>query len=113
MEKKQISEALQYSEERFTKRILFQKGESVVFILNFMPGQQLPVHKHPGTDVYIHALEGKGTVVVDEANSPFEKGDLIHIDGNESFAYSNTGDTPASLHVVLCKIPSPEYAREV
>ncbi|KGE20542.1 cupin domain-containing protein [Paenibacillus wynnii] len=113
MEKKQLVVAVQYQEERFTKKILFQKGESVVFILNFMPGQTLPTHKHPGTDVYILGLEGNGTMTVDGEDTPLMKGETIHIGGEEAFAYSNSGDAPASLHVVLCKIPSPIYAQEV
>lgn len=32
MEKKNIAEAVQYQEERFTKKIIFQKGDSVVFL---------------------------------------------------------------------------------
>jgi quercetin dioxygenase-like cupin family protein len=113
MEKKQLTEAIQYQEERFTKRVLFQKGESVVFMLNFMPGQQLPTHKHPGTDVYILGLEGNGTMTVDGEQTPLNQGELIHIGGDEAFAYTNTSDAPSSLHVVLCKVPSPVYAQEV
>lgn len=113
MEKKQIVDAQQYQEDRFTKRVLFQKGESVVFILNFMPGQTLPTHKHPGTDVYILALEGNGTMTVDGEDTPLGEGEVLHIGGDEAFAYKNSGDTPASLHVVLCKVPSPIYAEEI
>ncbi|SEU30728.1 Cupin domain-containing protein [Paenibacillus sp. NFR01] len=113
MEKKNLSEAIQYMEERFTKKILFQRGESVVFVLNFMPGQQLPAHKHPGSDVYILALEGSGTMLVDESEHSLSKGETIHIGGEETFAYRNDGAEPASLHVVLSKVPSPAYAKEI
>jgi len=113
MEKKHLNEAIQYQDERFTKKVLFQKGESVVFVLNFMPGQQLPAHKHPGTDVYLLALQGNGTMNVDGEDIPLLEGETIHINGEESFSYRNSGDVPASLHVVLCKIPSPVYAQEI
>lgn len=113
MEKKNLSEAVDYQEARFTKRILFQEGESVVFVLNFFPGQQLPTHKHPGTDVYIHALEGYGTLIVDGAEHAFDKGEVIHVGGDENFAYSNSGELPASLYVVLSKLPSKAYAENI
>ncbi|ASA24377.1 cupin domain-containing protein [Paenibacillus donghaensis] len=113
MEKKNLSEAVEYQEARFTKRILFQKGESVVFVLNFLPGQQLPTHKHPGTDVYIHALEGNGTLIVDDVEHAFDKGEVIHVAGDENFAYRNSGELPASLYVVLSKLPSSAYAENV
>jgi len=113
MEKKLVSEAVKYQEDRFTKKVLFQKGESVVFVLNFMPEQTLPTHKHPGTDVYILGLEGHGTMTIDGENVELNQGEVIHISGEEEFAYKNTSSAPSSLHVVLCKIPSPVYAQEV
>jgi quercetin dioxygenase-like cupin family protein len=113
MEKKHINDAIQHLEERFTKKVLFQKGDSVVFVLNFMPGQQLPAHTHPGADVYIYALKGNGTITVNEADSEFTEGEVIHIADDEVFAYRNSGNAPASLHVVISKLPGPAYAKEI
>ncbi|WNS42791.1 cupin domain-containing protein [Paenibacillus sp. MMS20-IR301] len=113
MEKKSLAEVLQYQEERFTKKILFQQGDSVVFVLNFMPGQKLPVHKHPGADVYILALKGSGTIHVDDTEQTFAEGETIYIAGDESFAYTNDSSAPSSLHVVLSKLPGPAYAKEI
>lgn len=113
MEKKNISEAIQHLEERFTKKVLFQKGDSVVFVLNFMPGQKLPAHTHPGADVYIYALQGSGTITVNDADQEFAEGEVIHIAEDEVFAYRNSGNIPASLHVVISKLPSAAYAKEI
>jgi quercetin dioxygenase-like cupin family protein len=113
MEKKSVTEAIQYQEERFTKKILFQKGDSVVFILNFMPGQQLPAHTHPGAEVYIYALRGSGTITVNDREEDFTEEEVIHIAENESFAFRNSSNLPASLHVVISKLPSPAYAKEI
>lgn len=113
MEKKSIADVMQYQEERFTKKILFQQGESVVFVLNFMPGQELPVHKHPGADVYILACKGDGAIHVNEAEQPFLEGETIYIAGDEAFAYTNNSSSPSSLYVVLSKLPSPAYAEEI
>ncbi|WP_342563215.1 cupin domain-containing protein [Paenibacillus sp. FSL R7-0345] len=113
MEKKNISEAIQHLEERFTKKVLFQKGDSVVFVLNFMPGQKLPAHTHPGADVYIYALQGSGTITVNDADQEFAEGEVIHIAEDEVFAYRNSGNIPSSLHVVISKLPSAAYAKEI
>lgn len=113
MDKKNIAEAVEYQEERFTKKIIFQKGESVVFMLNFMPGQKLPVHKHPGADVYILALSGDGAIHVNEEDFSFSQGETVHIAGDESFAYTNNSEAPSSLYVVLSKLPGAEYAKEI
>lgn len=113
MEKKSLGSLQEYQEGKFTKRIAFQKGESVVFVLNFTPGQELPTHKHPGTDVYLLALEGNGTVTVDGTDSEFAKGEILHIHGDEAFSYANSGNQPASLYVVLSKVPDPRYAENI
>ncbi|PZD97582.1 cupin domain-containing protein [Paenibacillus sambharensis] len=113
MEKKPILAAQEFSTERFTKRVLFQKGGSVVFILNFMPGQSLPVHAHPGTEVFITVLEGSGTMQVDGQDTAVEQGDIVHCGGQEQFAFTNSSQANVSLHVVLTKTPSEEYAKNI
>ncbi len=113
MEKKELSLAQEYNDTQFTKRIIHKKGESVVFALNFMPGQELPKHQHPNTDVYILMLEGNGTMTVDGENSEVTKGDVVHCDGSEQFSYKNSGDVPCSLYVVLSKVPDERYAKDV
>lgn len=113
MEKKTVVDGMQYHEERFTKKILFQHGESVVFMLNFMPGQQLPEHKHPGADVYIHAFSGNGTIMVEGMEQTLNEADIIYLSGEESFAYRNSGPKPASLYVVISKVPGPAYTQDI
>jgi quercetin dioxygenase-like cupin family protein len=113
MESKSLSLAQEYSETQFTKRIIHKKGESVVFALNFMPGQELPPHKHPNTDVYILVLEGNGTITVDGQQAEVKKDDVIHCDGNEQFSYKNSGEVQSSLYVVLSKVPDERFAQNV
>lgn len=113
MEKQSLSHYQEYSEKSFTKRVVYKRDESVVFILNFMPGQELPKHKHPGTQVYLHVLEGNGTMTIDGHDNEIEQGDIIRVDGNEEFSFNNSGQHRLSLHVVLNKIPDERYAQNV
>ncbi|MEF2965014.1 cupin domain-containing protein [Paenibacillus sp. M1] len=113
MDKKSLSALQDFQADKFTKRIAFQKGESVVFVLNFMPGQELPSHRHPGTDVYLLGLTGSGTITVDGAKTAFAEGDILHLEGNEEFGFINDGSEPASLYVILTKIPEPRYAENI
>lgn len=113
MEKKSLEAVKEYGADKFTKRILFQKGGSVAFVLNFMPGQALPPHKHPGTAVYILVLEGSGTITVDGVPTEVTKEETICCEGDEQFSFQNTGSDPARLYVVLSKIPDERYVREV
>ncbi|WP_338452167.1 cupin domain-containing protein [Niallia oryzisoli] len=64
MEKKSILDAIEYSENRFTKRILFNEGGNTVFLLSFIPGKELPTHTHPGSELFLHVLKGNGTLII-------------------------------------------------
>jgi quercetin dioxygenase-like cupin family protein len=113
MEKKSLLEHQEYSEEKFTKRIIFKKGDSTVFILNFMPGQSLPAHKHPGTEVYLLVLNGNGTFTIDGVDTEVSERDIIHTSAEEELAFKNTGNEPVSLYVMLNKIPDERYAQNI
>ncbi|TLS52343.1 cupin domain-containing protein [Paenibacillus antri] len=113
MEKVTLAGAMEYSRDRFTKRVLFQKGGSVMFVLNFMPGQALPVHAHPGSELFLTVLEGSGTLTIDERNTTVTAGDAVHCGGEERFSFSNDSDENVSLLVVLSKLPNEQYARNV
>ncbi|AJS60464.1 cupin domain-containing protein [Paenibacillus sp. IHBB 10380] len=113
MEKKELLPVKEYNQDKFTKRIIFKSGESVVFVLNFMPGQELPTHQHPGTAVFILVLDGGGTVTVNGEESALVKDDVISCEGEEHFSFKNTGSTPTSLYVVLSKIPDERYVQNI
>ncbi len=113
MEKKSLESVREFSPERFTKRMLFQKGESAAFVLNFVEGQALPPHKHPGTDLFLIVLEGFGTITVDGVDTEVSAQDTVWCGGDELFSFSNTGKAPARLYVVLSKVPSKKYLQDV
>jgi quercetin dioxygenase-like cupin family protein len=113
MEKLSLKDYQEFSEERFTKRIVFKKGESTVFLLNFMPGQELPKHTHPGTEVYILTMQGEGTFTIDGAEVISAASDTVHITGTEELAYKNTGSEPVTLYVMLNKIPDERFAQNI
>ncbi|WP_394140340.1 cupin domain-containing protein [Cytobacillus oceanisediminis] len=113
MEKQSIVSAMEYSDKQFTKRILFKKGESTVFILNFMPGQELPAHKHPGTEVYLLVLQGNGTLTINGEPTEVSEKAVIHAGGEEEFSFKNSGNDRVSLYVMLNKIPDERYAQDI
>ncbi|MFP5110774.1 cupin domain-containing protein [Bacillaceae bacterium C204] len=113
MEKNSVKAYMEYSEEKFTKRIIYKKGETTAFVLNFLPGQQLPTHKHPGTEVYIYVVAGNGTIFIDGKEAEVSEADLIHVNSHEEMSFNNTGKEPVSLYVVLSRIPSDLYAKNI
>ncbi|GFR38126.1 hypothetical protein PRECH8_14220 [Insulibacter thermoxylanivorax] len=113
MELKQLAHYREYSEERLTKRVIYKHEHHAVFVLNFMPGQELPSHQHPGSSLFVLVLEGEGDVVVDGEVTKVKKDDCLLVEGEEFFSFRNTGSEPVSLYVVLTKIPSEQYAQDV
>lgn len=113
MEKQSLQSFKEFQDEKFTKRIIFKKGESTVFLLNFMPGQELPEHAHPGTEVYLLVLDGEGTFIIDGKEIPVSANDVVHCGGDEKLAFKNSGSMPVSLYVMLNKIPNEKYAENI
>ncbi|EJW17764.1 cupin domain-containing protein [Paenibacillus alvei] len=113
MQKNHVSQFQEYVEGRFTKRIIHKDGDNVIFVLNFSRGAELPTHNHPGADVYILVLDGSGTVTVNGVETEVAEGDILHIAGDENFAYRNGTDADSSLYVILTKTPCERYAQNM
>lgn len=101
LQRRRLEDAQVFREETFTKQDLFKQGNTSVFVLNFMPGQSLPAHRHPGQGVYILVLQGKGNVTYDGEELLLAEGDVFYGDGDQKLSVTNGGDEPLSLYVVL------------
>ncbi|WML51377.1 cupin domain-containing protein [Neobacillus sp. PS3-12] len=113
MQMQSVKAYQEYNEEKFTKRVIFNNGESTAFVLNFMPGQKLPAHKHPGAEVYLFVLNGNGTIIIDGKETEVTASDLTHTSDKEELAFTNSGSEPVSLYVVISKVPNQEYAKDI
>jgi|GEM_PF-436480 len=49
-------------------------------------GQQMPPHRHPGTDIVLHLLTGKLDLVLDEDTYALTPGDLIRFGGEREIS---------------------------
>jgi quercetin dioxygenase-like cupin family protein len=113
MEKLSILDYLEYNETRFTKKILFKKGDNTAFVLNFSPGQELPTHTHPGSDLFLTVIKGRGTLIINGQETEIAVNDVINAEGDEEFAFKNSSNEPVSLYVTLSKIPNEQYAKDI
>jgi quercetin dioxygenase-like cupin family protein len=113
MEMQSVKTYQEYNEEKFTKRVIFNNGDSTVFILNFLPGQKLPAHKHPGAEVYLFVLNGHGTIIIDGKETEVKESDVIHTSDKEELAFANNGSEPVCLYVVINKLPNQDYAKDI
>lgn len=103
LEKKSLPGLSEFSEERFTMHTVHRMGNSVTLLLGFLPGQELPAHRHTGAVVYVLVLEGEGTITVDGKTEHVTREDSICVDGDQSFSFRNTGSGPARLYVMVAK----------
>jgi quercetin dioxygenase-like cupin family protein len=108
-----LQDYMEYSQEKFTKRIIFNEGGSTVFVLNFESQQSLPAHKHPGSNVYLLVVEGAGTFTINGKEVKASKNDVILAEGDEEFAFVNDSNGNTSLFVMLSKTPSEAYAQNI
>lgn len=101
MEIIQLDSYQQTSAEGFSKRMVRNTPQGLVFVLNFEPGQVLPAHTHAESEVLLTVLRGEGTVDVDGKTAALPAGSAVHCEGKESLSVRNTGTTPLSLLVFL------------
>lgn len=113
MKIEKIADKIVYSDEKLTKKVLFNENRVLNFVLNFKPGQGVPPHNHEQSDLIIHVLVGEGELVVDGNTNKVSQGDVIYCKGCEIFSLKNTGDKNMSCFVILAPNPSPIYSKEI
>lgn len=114
MKIEKISEKIAFMESTFTKRILFSEDKVLSFVLNLMPGQEIPPHNHEESDLIIHVLSGGAELNVDGVVNQLKEGDVVHCLGKELFAIKNNTNENTSCFVVLAPRPGMKlYAQEL
>lgn len=103
MKKNTITSALEFSEERFTKKDIFKSRNSSMFLLNFISGQTMKSHSHPGKELYLHVLSGKGEFIIGDEKIQVTEDDVIHLEKDEMIGFEN-GDGNTSIYVTMNKI---------
>ncbi|HET7521841.1 MAG TPA: cupin domain-containing protein [Bacillales bacterium] len=98
---KNIREAQAFDVNRIKKKTLFREKKSTAFVVNLMPGQVLPAHRHPGGHIYLLLLEGEGECCVDGESNKLSWRDVLHCRGDEEISLKNTGKKLMSIYVVL------------
>jgi len=104
MEKRLLKDAQQFNEERFTKVDIIKNRRSSSFLLNFLPEQHMRPHNHPNRELYMHVLEGKGTLFVDDDELEISQGDVIFFEEDEKIGFTNTGTENVTIFATLTKM---------
>src|SRR5699024_7277598 len=104
MDKYLISDAQQFSEERFTKINIIRNKRSMAFLLNFLPGQIMKSHNHPDRELYLHVIQGSGEFLIDGEVLPVEKGNIIYCGSEEQIGFTNTSEENVSIFATMTKL---------
>ncbi|MFD1708871.1 cupin domain-containing protein [Siminovitchia sediminis] len=100
---KNLDEYLEFHEDRFVRKNLFQEGKTTAFLLNFLPGQTIPPHPHPNAHIYLTVIQGKGTCTIGEKEFFMSQNDMIHCTDEQMLSIENTGNEPLSILCVMAK----------
>jgi quercetin dioxygenase-like cupin family protein len=113
MDIKDISQSIEFNDTTFTKRVLYADKDILSFVLNFKPGQALPVHKHENSSLVLNVLSGSGEVKVNDEVAKISKGSLVYAKGQDNFSVPTVNEN-MTLHVSLSPNPSNEmYAKKI
>lgn len=113
MKTEKIINKVIFNENTFTKRVIFNEEKVLTFVLNMMPGQEIPPHQHEESDLVLHVIGGGGQLTVDEKVQNIGVGDVIYCTGNEVFSIVNNTEENLSCFVVIAPRPTPKlYSQE-
>lgn len=114
MKIEKIADKIVFSPETFTKRVLFSEEKVLNFVLNIMPGQEIPPHKHEDSDLILHVMMGDGELTVNGEYYNITTGDVVYCVGEDVFSLKNNDNYNLSCFIVLAPRPVPKiYADEI
>lgn len=100
------NDGFQFDEKRFTKIDLIKTKNTNVFMLNFLPNQEMKQHAHPGKDLSLHVLHGSGTLFIDDEKFDIKAGDIIYCEAHEEVGFINNETDKTSIYGVLSRVPT-------
>jgi quercetin dioxygenase-like cupin family protein len=86
-----LADAPEYDKERFVAAPLLDGSHSNVRVIRLSPGQVLPPHMHPTSDLMIYIVEGSGSLDIDGSTVAFVAGSLAFFRGDEELRLANNG----------------------
>ena len=113
MEIKNFSDVIVYDPKTLTKKILFNTKESLCFVLNLMPGQTIPAHRHENSLLTAAVLKGECKIAVNQDQYTLSEGNVFMIEGQDDFAIPEVKKN-LSLYVTLSPNPeNPAYGQGI
>jgi quercetin dioxygenase-like cupin family protein len=104
LETKAFSDIERYQPGKHTMVSVFDGERTKVRLLCLSPGAAVPTHGHPGFEVTLQPLQGKGFLSVDDRDDvPLEPGQVHYSTGTEALAIKNPHVEAFQLLIHLVK----------
>lgn len=94
-----------YRPEKMGKSTVFASPRLLVGLNAFEPGQEHPLHTHPGMDKMYLVIEGHGTLLLDDRAEPMPAGAMTVVP--EGVLHGLRNDGPGRLLVLAVLAPAP------
>src|SRR5699024_8671350 len=102
------SELQEFDDARFVKKNLYKGNGNVVFLLHLLPGQEIPAHTHPGKEVFLLGLQGRGSLWIGGEHHTLGCQDFVYCGDEDALRIYNDGKEGWVLYVVLAAKKEPE-----
>lgn len=104
METRILAEVERYQSDKHVLVPLFSGERAKVLLLCLSPGITMPPHTHPGCEVTLQPLLGKGLLpTADGGEVALEPGRVLFVDGAQSFSPRNPFAEPFQMLIHLVK----------
>lgn len=108
-----IEGSIDFKDDHFTKRIIFDEEQVLSFVLNFKPGQTLPIHKHENSAVVFIVLQGKGEVKINDEVQKIHKDSVVLANGKDEFSIPMVEENLSLFVTISPKPNNTVYAKKI
>lgn len=95
---------MKYSKDKFQKNFIFENEHSKTFCLCLLPGQAISPHQHPGHQLQVMVIEGKGKVCVNDKEELFSEGDIVRCHADDFFSLKNCSEDNLCCLATMFKV---------
>ncbi len=104
-----LPQLARYDEVPLTNVLLFAEEEFRGCLLGFLPGQELPMHRHAHEHEVFDVLQGQGTMYLDGEAVELKAGDTIFVPAGVQHGFKNTS---RARWLIRATIHERTYARQ-
>ncbi len=106
-----ITDHFKYNKNEFVRDTVIDSSHMLCFLLNLMPGQVVPQHRHGDSEGSAYIVKGSMLFTIGEKEVCMAEGDIISFNGSEMIGAKNNTGINASCMVTLC--PNPGNGRDI